>query len=74
MVRIDATSIAGTAENVSPSGLLFFSHDCPRVEVEVVEPGHTRVLHGRLVRMQRMRGNATGYAVEIDGALEAPEQ
>jgi hypothetical protein len=73
MLRIEGASIAGTAANVSDTGLLFFSLDCPRVEVEVVESGHSRRLHGRLVRMQTMRGNSTGYAVQFDPCSEVSE-
>ncbi len=67
LVKLLDTSIAGTAENVSDSGLLFFSEDCPRVQVEITEGGEARTLHGRLVRMQRLRGRSSGFAVELDG-------
>jgi hypothetical protein len=67
LVRLLPADIAGIAENISESGLLFFSDDCPRVEVEIVEDGKTRRAHGRLVRMQRLRGTSTGFAVELDG-------
>jgi hypothetical protein len=73
LMRLDTTSVAGVAENISDTGLLFFAGSAPRVEVEIVEDGRTRRVFGRLVRVQCLRGNSTGYAVEFDRASEAPE-
>ncbi len=72
-MRIETTSVAGVAENISETGLLFFAGHCPRVEVEIVEDGRVRKLAGRLVRVQVMRGSSTGYAVEFDRVSEAPQ-
>ena len=60
--------LEGRAENVSQSGVLFFSEGDLRVSVEVEENGTTRQRTGRLVRVQRMRGDRFGWAVEFDPA------
>jgi len=67
-LQILAASIDGLVENVSASGLLFFSDGDLRVEVEVEEDGRVQRRTGRLVRVQRMRGESLGWAVEFDAA------
>ena len=65
-LTIEAVQIIGEAENVSRSGILFFSEGTLRVRVEVEENGGMTKKSGRLVRAQRMRGDSIGWAVEFD--------
>jgi len=67
-LKIDTQELEGHADNVSPTGVLFFSEGDLRVTVEVEENGTTRKVAGRLVRAQRMRGDSFGWAVEFDPA------
>jgi hypothetical protein len=60
------TELAGRIDNVSQSGILFFSDEPLRVTVEVEQDGVRRTRSGRLVRGQRMRGDSIGWAVEYD--------
>lgn len=63
---IEAMQISGEAENVSRSGILFFSQGNLRVRIEVDENGTVTKRSGRLVRAQRMRGDSFGWAIEFD--------
>ena len=65
-LKIDTQELEGHADNVSPTGVLFFSEGDLRVTVEVEDNGVTKLMHGRLVRAQRMRGDSFGWAVEFD--------
>jgi hypothetical protein len=65
-LSIETKELEGRAENVSQSGVLFFSEGELRVTVEVEENGTTKKCSGRLVRAQRMRGDRFGWAVEFD--------
>jgi hypothetical protein len=65
-MSIDAMQITGEAENVSRSGILFFSQGNLRVKIEVEENGNVTKRSGRLVRAQRMRGDSFGWAIEFD--------
>lgn len=65
-LSIDTQELEGRAENVSQSGVLFFSEGDLRVTVEVEENGVVKQRSGRLVRAQRMRGDRFGWAVEFD--------
>jgi pectin methylesterase-like acyl-CoA thioesterase len=58
--------IAGAVDNVSRSGLLFFSEGNLRVRVELLENGVVTKRTGRIVRAARMRGDSFGWAVEFD--------
>jgi len=68
VVRMDLpeTHLVGSAENISRSGILFFSDVPLRVRLEIEQHGETRVVEGRLVRGQRMRDDHFGWAVEFD--------
>jgi hypothetical protein len=68
VVRLDlpATRLVGSAENISRSGILFFTDEPLRVRLEIEQHGETRVVEGRLVRGQRMRDDHFGWAVEFD--------
>jgi len=65
-LTIDTKELEGRADNVSQSGVLFFSEGELRVTVEVEENGIVKSRPGRLVRAQRMRGDRFGWAVEFD--------
>jgi len=65
-VRIDTTQLRGTANNLSASGILFFTDGDLRVTVEVEENGEARTMTGSLVRCERIKGDHRGWAVEFD--------
>lgn len=65
-LKVETKELQGRAENVSPTGVLFFSQGDLRVSVEIVEGDEVRTVTGRLVRAQRMRGDNFGWAVEFD--------
>lgn len=65
-LSIETKELEGRADNVSQSGILFFSEGDLRVTVEVEENGVVKQRPGRLVRAQRMRGDRFGWAVEFD--------
>ena len=65
-LTLEAPAIDGQIENLSQSGLLFFSEGDVRIRVEIDENGTKRQRTGRLVRSQRMRGESFGWAVEFD--------
>ena len=65
-LSVDTDEVLGYVENISRSGLLFFSDGDLRVSVQLEEDGKTSVRSGRLVRAQRMRGDSFGWAVEFD--------
>jgi hypothetical protein len=58
--------ITGPVDNVSRSGLLFFSDGNLRVRVEIEENGVVTKRTGRIVRAARMRSDSMGWAVEFD--------
>ena len=65
-IRIETPELAGEAENLSSTGILFFTDGDLCVEVEVEDDGVVRRLHGHLVRCERIEGNRRGWAVEFD--------
>ena len=65
-LSIDTNEVLGYVENLSRSGLLFYSEGDLRVSVRLEEDGKITVRSGRLVRAQRMRGDSFGWAVEFD--------
>ncbi|MAE29726.1 MAG: PilZ domain-containing protein [Planctomycetota bacterium] len=65
-LRVDSPHLDGKAENISDSGILFFTDRPLRVTVELEEDGVLRSRSGRLVRAQRIKGDTTGWAVEFD--------
>lgn len=67
-VSIETTVLEGFADNISQTGVLFFSEEPLQVTVEMDENGTQVTRQGRLVRAQRMQGNSVGWAVEFDGA------
>lgn len=65
-LTIDAAVLSGEVDNVSKSGMLLFTGNDLRVHVEYQEEGVTRQRSARLVRVQRMRADHTGWAIEFD--------
>lgn len=65
-LSIETQDLEGRVENVSQSGVLFFSEGDLHVMIEVEENGVMKCRPGRLVRAQRMRGDRFGWAVEFD--------
>lgn len=63
---LETTDLAGPAENISSTGVMFFSDEQLRVSVEIDENGTTTQRSGRLVRAQRMQGDSVAWAVEFD--------
>jgi hypothetical protein len=63
---IDAATLEGEMDNVSQSGVLFFTGADLHVAVEVEEDGRQVVRKGRLVRAQRVRPEHVGWAIEFD--------
>jgi hypothetical protein len=53
-------------DNISTSGVLFFTGADLRVSVQIVENGQPVVRSGRLVRAQRVRPEHVGWAIEFD--------
>jgi hypothetical protein len=65
-LSVDTEEVLGYVDNVSRSGLLFFSDGDLRVTVRYEEDGKPMVRSGRLIRAARMRGDSFGWAVEFD--------
>ncbi|MFT6713608.1 MAG: hypothetical protein ACJAVJ_000887 [Planctomycetota bacterium] len=65
-LSVEPCSLEGVTENVSGIGVLFFAEGDLRVTVEIEEDGAKVVRKGRLVRVQRMSLENTGFAVEFD--------
>jgi|SoiMethySBSTD1v2_1073268.scaffolds.fasta_scaffold169129_2 hypothetical protein len=65
-LRIDATALEGELDNLSPSGVLFFTGADLRVSVTLEQDGKPVVRNGRLVRAQRVRAEHVGWAIEFD--------
>ncbi|MBK7643259.1 MAG: PilZ domain-containing protein [Planctomycetes bacterium] len=65
-LSIDATSLAGEMDNVSQSGVLFFTDADLHVTVQFESDGKQVVRAGRLVRAQRVRADHVGWAIEFD--------
>lgn len=67
-LTLQSAEIQGIADNISQTGILFFTEGDFRVVLEIEEEGVVRKVGGRLVRAQRMRGASMGWAVEFDPA------
>lgn len=65
-LRIDASELEGEMDNISTSGVLFFTGADLRVSVQILENGQPVVRSGRLVRAQRVRPEHVGWAIEFD--------
>ncbi len=58
--------LAGSAESVTKSGVLFHTDGSLEVEIEVEEDGVLRTRKGRLIRTERVSEARQGWAVEFD--------
>lgn len=65
-VNVAAQQIAGQADDISHSGILFFTDAALRVAVEIEENGVTTRRSGKLVRAQLMSPDRIGWAVEFE--------
>ncbi len=67
--HLEACTLSGTVDNTSKTGILFFTGEELRVQLEIREAnGQTSQRSGRLVRMQRLQPGQNGWAVEFDPA------
>jgi hypothetical protein len=69
-VVLETTQLVGSANNVSQSGILFFTDGDLRVTVRMESEGGTREMTGSLVRCERIKGDHRGWAVEFDEASQ----
>jgi hypothetical protein len=67
-MTLATAALEGRVDNVSRTGVLFFSEEPLRVTVEIHEDGRTVQRQGRIVRGQRMHGDSVGWAVEFDAS------
>ena len=65
-LRVEASDLEGEMDNISPSGVLFFTAADLRVSVQLEENGQPIVRSGRLVRAQRVQPGHVGWAIEFD--------
>lgn len=65
-IHLDAQDLEGDGDNVSRSGILFYTHGDVEVEVEFEEDGVVQRRMGHLVRCERIRGDRRGWAVEFE--------
>ena len=65
-LKVDAQDLAGEADNISRSGILFFTEGDLRVELEIESGGEVMTKTGRLVRCERIHDSRRGWAVEFD--------
>ncbi len=65
-LAIETAAIEGVAENLSRTGILFYTDQPVRVVVELEEEGVVRRRSGTLVRCERIQGDRRGWAVEFD--------
>lgn len=65
-VQIDSESIHGQAENISAAGVFFFSRDPLKVTVKLHDGVTSQSYSGKLVRVERLSQETTGFAIEFD--------
>ena len=65
-IDIDSRTIGGQAENISAAGVFFFSHEPLHVTVRMQQDGRTQSYPGRLVRVERLSQETTGFAIEFE--------
>jgi hypothetical protein len=66
-LKVDAQDLTGEADNISRSGILFFTEGDLHVELEIESGGEMVKRTGRLVRCERIHDSRRGWAVEFDG-------
>lgn len=65
-LKVDAQELTGEADNLSRSGILFFTEGDLRVELEIESDGEVMKKTGRLVRCERIHDARRGWAVEFE--------
>ncbi len=65
-VTFESGEFGGRAEDISVAGVFFFSPDRVRVRVEVVDNGVHSSFLGRLVRVEPVSNDSSGFAIEFD--------
>ena len=65
-VQLDPSAIRGQAENISTAGVFFFSRDPLNVTVKIHDADSSQTYTGKLVRVERLSPETTGYAIEFD--------
>lgn len=65
-LKVDAQELNGEADNLSRSGILFFTEGDLHVELEIDAGGEVMKRTGRLVRCERIHDSRRGWAVEFD--------
>jgi hypothetical protein len=65
-LNLKTVAVEGLSENLSRTGILFYTDQPVRVVVEFEEEGSARRRSGTLVRCERIKGDRRGWAVEFD--------
>ena len=65
-LMVEAQDLTGEADNLSRSGILFFTEGDLRVELEIESGGEMIKKTGRVVRCERIHDARRGWAVEFD--------
>jgi hypothetical protein len=65
-VEVESRTIEGRAENISSAGVFFFADGPLQVNVKIVQDGHSQTYTGKLVRVERLSPETTGFAIEFD--------
>ena len=65
-LKVDTQHLMGEADNISRSGILFFTEGELRVEIEIESDGEVMKKTGTLVRCERIHDARRGWAVEFD--------
>jgi hypothetical protein len=65
-IELTGTHVDGTTRNVSKSGLLLVTEESLSALVEYVDGDHHVARRGRIVRVQRLAGDALGIAISFD--------
>ncbi len=68
LIVIETTQFSGRADNLSEHGVFFFSNEQVRVQVRVDDGGVEKRFAGRIVRVQQMSKQESGFAIEFDAA------
>lgn len=65
-VRVEAVDLAGESENLSPTDLLFYSDEPLMVSLEYEQDGTLKQARGRVVRINPVQGERSGWAIEFE--------
>lgn len=65
-VAVETRTIAGRAENISAAGVFFFADGPLQVTVKLLQDGQSQTYTGKLVRVERLSPETTGFAIEFD--------